>query len=139
MTLRHRETEGPSTSEVVHLAQQMYERDRSEQEREKNLADAAEEIGIPPEYLAKATAQLNARRSDVTHQALALQTQRRPLLALAIALMVAMILIGFLFAVVPVAQAPIAPPTVVRLTAPVTAEPLAPPPTLPSGGEVGRP
>jgi hypothetical protein len=135
MTLRHRETEGPSTSEVVHLAQRMYERDRAEQEREKHLADAAEEIGIPSEYLAKATAQLNAQRSGVTRLPLAFQSQRRALLAAAFGLMVAILLLGFSLTLARVATSPVAelaPPTVVRTAPPPPAE-TVPPPTRPGG------
>ena len=74
MTLQHQETQEPSTSEVVRLAQQLYERDRAEKERQTNLAAAAEEMGIPSEYLTKATAQLKARQTVTPH----VRNQRSP-------------------------------------------------------------
>jgi tetratricopeptide (TPR) repeat protein len=60
---QHRERTEPDPSEVVRLAMQMYERDRTEQQRRSSLMAAAEEVGIPGEYLAKATAELKARQA----------------------------------------------------------------------------
>src|SRR5687767_7589769 len=96
MTVQHQEIEEPPTSEVVRLAQQLYERDRAEQERHSSLAAAAEEMGIPSQYLDKAAAQLKARRSVVAQQPL---VQRRPVaavLVLAFSLMLGVFLLFFL-------------------------------------------
>src|SRR5687768_1770375 len=109
--LQRQELQEPETSEVVRLAQQMYERDRSEQERQSSLAAAAEEMGIPSEYLEKAAAQLKARSIPVTQQqSLAQRSPVAVFVALAMGLMVAVIL-GF-FLTYARAQTP-APPVMV--------------------------
>jgi hypothetical protein len=132
MTLQHQEVQEPETSEVIHLAQQMYERDRAENERRTSLAAAAEEIGIPAEYLAKATAQLKAKQRVSTQQ----QTKRSPvamLIAAAIAMFIAIVLSYFLTVVREAPQAPVmeSPSPVTR---PLDAPPerIAPPPTQPA-------
>jgi hypothetical protein len=93
--LKHQETSEPETSEVIRVAQQMYERDRAEKERQSSLMAAAEEVGIPSEYLTKATAHLKARQIHSTPlTSVQAQRARKPaLLALALALAVGILLL----------------------------------------------
>ena len=129
MTLQHQETQEPPTSEVVRLAQQMYERDRAEQERQSSLAAAAEEMGIPSEYLTKAAAQLKARQIVAPTA----QTRRKALpliMAAALAMAFALMLVTLLYlsrAEVPSPPTAVEPPPPIEL--PLT--PSAAPPTQP--------
>src|SRR5204862_120590 len=50
------------SSEVIRLAQQLYERDQAENARRESLLAAAEEVGLPREYLVRAAAEIQARR-----------------------------------------------------------------------------
>jgi hypothetical protein len=137
--LKHQETSEPETSEVIRLAQQMYERDRTEQARQSSLMAAAEEVGIPSEYLTKATAQLKSRQIGLTPLAsLQAERTRKPaLLALALALLLGVSLLFSLTFVRSVARSPAVP---IMETAPAAlAQPAAPssvpqplPPTPPS-------
>lgn len=61
---QQQKTAEPTSSDVIRLAHQMYERDRAEQLRQSSLVAAAEEVGIPAEYMAKATAQLQTQRAN---------------------------------------------------------------------------
>lgn len=143
MTLQHQETQEPPTSEVVRLAQQMYERDRAEKERQSSLAAAAEEMGIPSEYLTKAAAQLKARQVPVMQRSLAQRSPVAVMVALVMGLMVAVIL-GYLLtfagprAPEPMPSPPVmvqpSPPPVMRMPDPSGATPTTPLPAPKTGG-----
>lgn len=131
MTLQHQEVQEPETSEVIRLAQQMYERDRAEQERRTSLAAAAEEIGIPAEYLAKATAQLKAR-SVVAPAQRVQRSKAAVMLAMAIGFFVAIMLSFWLTSVRSVPEP--FPPVAIEAPRPavevIPATPTAPPATI---------
>lgn len=75
--LKHQQTIESDTSEVIRLAHQLYERDRSEQEHNSSLIAAAEEMGIPAEYMAKATEMLKSGQAQQTVRVPALGTRQR--------------------------------------------------------------
>lgn len=60
--LRLKDVPESETSEVIRVAQEMYERETSETLRRNSLVDAAEEMGLPGEYLERATQEVHQRR-----------------------------------------------------------------------------
>jgi tetratricopeptide (TPR) repeat protein len=115
-----RQLQEPSESEVISLAQQLLERDRAVQSRQSSLVAAAEEVGIPADYMAQATAQLRAQAA-LGQQRPAARPQR--LLPVAAALALVLVMAGFSMATLRQAPAPVvAPPAqVVAPTPPVSA------------------
>lgn len=51
-------------SEVFRLADEMYRRESEENRERKAATDAAQELGVPPEYLERAAAELHARKLE---------------------------------------------------------------------------
>jgi hypothetical protein len=115
--LKHQEITEPDTSEVIRLAHQMYERDQAEQERRSSLMAAAEEVGIPSEYLAKATAQLKLRQAQQPMRVpvQVIQQRRTTFLLTTIGLVTGILMLFALSYLGLEARAPVvAPPTVIQ-------------------------
>jgi hypothetical protein len=130
--VQHQETAEPETSEVIHLAQQLYERDRAEQERRSSLAAAAEEVGIPSEYLTKAAMQLKSRQASQATVVPVQAVQQRSRALFMIVLGVAMAL--FMLAFITALRSQVAPPYIAPVaTAPaaIQAEPPHAAPAMP--------
>lgn len=136
MTLQHQEVQEPDTSEVIRLAQQMYERDRLETERRSSLAAAAEEMGIPAEYLAKAAAQLKTRQVTVPTQRLS-RSKTATIVALALGVLMAVLMSFLLTTVRAVSPPQVAIPATIDISppreVPVQPAPLPAPNPIPNG------
>ncbi len=60
--LRLKDVPETETAEVIRVAQELYERETSETRRRDSLVDAAEELGLPGEYLERAAHEVHQRR-----------------------------------------------------------------------------
>ena len=114
--LRLKDIPETDTPEVIQTAQRLYEQERSESERTSSLADAAEEVGLPREYLERAAQEVHQRRVVAMHE----QRRRRNwLLAAGVAAGVAVSLVGGLYVArtSPQLSGPLVPPVAVTTAA----------------------
>lgn len=76
--LRVKDLPPEEMQEVVRVAGELYDREHAEARERKATRDAAEEMGIPPEYLERAAVEVHARRVEKVQR-----TRRRSRIAVA--------------------------------------------------------
>lgn len=118
--LRLKDVPPEQMPEVVRIANQLYEKDQrlAEQDQERNsYVSAAEELGVPKEYLEKAAAELHRQRVVESHDKQQGKAKAIMFFAAALAGGIALVMTGFL--ITPTRMSP--PPRVAEVAVPQTA------------------